>query len=92
MPAIVSPTRRKRRQKQAILRDVSDGRLLAAVMFILQERHLRARPELDPETFVWEPDPKQIDVQGVIDKFSIQQVKLLRDIALGLEMEEEYIQ
>ena len=83
---------RKRRQKQVILRDVPDPNLFAAIGLILRERHLRAHPELDPETFVWSPDPKEIDVPGFIDESNIRQVKLLRDIALGLEMKKERIQ
>jgi hypothetical protein len=84
--------RRRRRQKYTILRDVSDPRLFAAIGAILRVRYLRAHPELDPETFVWEPDPKEIDVHGFIDESNIQQVKLLRDIALGLELQKERIQ
>ena len=83
---------RKRRQKQVILRDVPAPNLFAAIGLILRERHLRAHPELDPETFVWSPDPKEIDVQGFIDKSNIRQVKALRDIALALEMKKERIQ
>jgi protein-L-isoaspartate O-methyltransferase len=84
--------RRKRRQKAVILRDVSDRRLFAAVCAILRQRYLRAHPELDPETFVWEPEPEEIDVQGFIDESSIRQVQMLRDIALGLEEQVEHIQ
>jgi hypothetical protein len=59
---------RKRRQKNTILRDVSDRRLFVAIGAILRVRYLRAHPELDPETFVWEPDPGEIDVQGFIGR------------------------
>jgi hypothetical protein len=92
MPTTSSPTQRRRRQKQVILRDVSAPRLFAAIGMILRQRYLSAHPELDPETFVYEPDPKEIDVQGFIDEYSIQQVKVLRYIALALEMEKERIQ
>jgi len=80
-------------KKYVILRDVPDPRLFAAIGLILRERHLRAHPELDPETFVWDQDQGgEIDVQGFIDKSNIRQVKLLRDIALGLELQKERIQ
>jgi hypothetical protein len=42
-------------------------------------------PRAGPGNLRLEPDPGEVDVQGFIDSSSIRQVKLLRDIALGLE-------
>jgi hypothetical protein len=68
----------------AILRDVPPPNLIAAVGAILRVRYLRAHPELDPETYEWTADT--IDLQGFIDEDSIEQVRMLRDIALEIKV------
>jgi hypothetical protein len=76
--------RRHRRQKMAILRDVPPPNLIAAIGGILRVRYLREHPELDPETYEWASD--NIDARGFIDESSVEQVRMLRDIALGMKM------
>jgi hypothetical protein len=67
----------------AILRDVPPPNLFAAIGGILRVRYLREHPELDPETYEWTADT--IDVQGFIDECAVEQIRMLRDIALEMK-------
>ena len=69
-----------------IVKTVPKTRLIAASLFIIRERRKRAGLG---EEFAMEGEDVEALVTDVIHEASIQQLKILRDLALSLEEEIE---
>jgi len=71
---------------QEILSTVPRERLIAAIAFILAERHRRATGASDDAPVSLDMSVLN-DVEGFMATATVRQLKLLRKIALGLDLE-----
>jgi hypothetical protein len=79
----LSPKRKREQLAAEILHAVPEPRLVAAVGFVLRERYLREHPE---ETATSDRGLElEVNVREFMKTCSLRQLRLLLEIALGLD-------